>query len=114
MPVSYSKPVQSTGRTVVAIVAATLLLAIGLAVFWWLTLTPAEASQCEDVLPSRPGCFPEIRQPVAIQWSVILGALYLGTVVLTVAKRLVWLRLLLTLAMAAAIFGGTWAIFQAA
>lgn len=114
MPVSYAKPVQSPARTAVAIVAATVLLAIGLAVFWWLTLTPAEASQCEDVLPSRPGCFPEIRQPVAIQWSVILGALYVGTVALTVAKRMVGLRLLLTVGMVGAIFAGTWLIFQAA
>lgn len=111
---STARPVQSTARTVVAVVAATVLLAIGLAVFWWLTLTPAEVSQCEATLPARPGCFREVRQPVAIQWSMILGVLYLGTVALTVANRLLGVRLLLVFALVGVMFAGTWSIFQAA
>lgn len=104
----------STARTVVSAVAATVLLAIGLAVFWWLALVPAPAQACEAGPPSRPGCFPELRSPVAIGYSSLLAVLYLGVLALTMFGRALGLRLLLTLGMVAAIFVGTWAIFQAA
>ncbi|PZR52295.1 hypothetical protein DNL40_12780 [Xylanimonas oleitrophica] len=70
----------SLGRwgTAAAAVVATVALAVALVRIWNLIVPHPPGTVCSLPLPPPPGCDGGARLPLAVAWTAILAAVYLG------------------------------------
>ena len=84
-----------------AVLAATVVAAIGWVALWWLAIPRYEI--CIAIYPASAGCGGADRVADAVLWSIVIAVVYFVAVAvaLTVGRRMWWLNLAAIMALIA-------------